>query len=210
MKDMNPNLDPDELIKTHPSAIDRVLTDWVMPAFMKVGVMYSPIPNNDRLKSYGLRSIHQGISVKVLVRAIEKLPDLFERFPSFTEFNAFVRSQVRSSDIKPIERNPWPEQIAKVTDELVATHGRDMMEKAARAWFKGVFGSEPASLGLFSQGEVMKWVLWIFVHDRLQAPKGSTMPELIEWSKRDLERAQRTARGKVEAEIDRVKSHQKR
>lgn len=210
MKDMNPKLDPDDLIKAHPQSVERVLTDWVMPAFMKVGVMYSPIPNSDRLKSYGQRSINQGTSVKALIRAIERLPDIFERFPSFTEFNAFVRSQVRSTDVKQVERNPWTEQIAKVTDELIKTHGQKLMSQAAGAWFKGVFGSEPTGLGILPQGEVSKYVMWMFVHDRLQAPKGSTMPELIEWSKRDLERAQRLARNQVETEVEKVRSQLKR
>jgi hypothetical protein len=210
IKDMNPSLDPDDLLKAHPQSMERILTDWVMPAFLKVGTMYSPIPNTDRLKAYGLRAITQGTSVKALIRSIERLPDVFERFPSFSEFQSFVRGQSRSTDTKDPERNPWPEQISRVCDELIKTHGHKAMGDMAKIWFKGVFGSEPGTLGLLAPAEVSRYVMWMFVHDRLQAPKGCGMPELIEWSKRDCERAQREARNKLESEINKTRALIKR
>jgi hypothetical protein len=137
-KDMNPDIDMDELYRTHQGK-ERVVVDLLNHFKNTLSLFPYPV-REDTVKAYISKALALGLRYKAIQRAIELLPDNFEKFPSYIQFIDTVKSQSRFAKKSVVDtRETFMADIQKDIDELIAFTSKERVLMFAKAYLKNVF-----------------------------------------------------------------------
>lgn len=178
-RDMNPNMNPDQLLATGVMGKERVITDFILPAMRDVAPLFSTRqPTDASMRAYAEKALTQGFSVEVIVSVVKTLADKFDRFPPWYDFACLLRAQTPAKESTSfMEPSPWYESLCKTTSQLIEEHGREKVEELAERYSQGVYQKPLNAWGDFKEN-----IIRLFVHDRMAMGQQSSMEQVINYA----------------------------
>jgi hypothetical protein len=195
---MNPNVDMDALYKLSP---DTVTTD-LHNQFKDIMSFFNQPIKEDTFKAYVRRAMSQGYGFKAISRAIRRLPDMFEKFPSYTQFISVMAVEGEAPKIdETVNDKRWIDEVKPLVLSFLEKFGEEKVKIITKAYLFNTYGLRIHQLppGLESYSSALA------IYEFSKAGYPQDLNYFWEYCKRSVDQSVAESKKEYDAKIDRIR-----